>query len=483
MKIHPIIEKFKQNTILRNFSTMTFCNFAMQFVSILSSMRIARAMLPDIYGKYNVIFVQVGLFVIIAGFGMGLVIIRMIARKPEESLHIIVTATIIYSITTFIAVISLLIYSNFYNKEFSNLILLLMIVNIVLLIFWNMTNHLAFGLEEMGIPSILNLIFTILFVISVYVLPKSLITIITIYSVTVSIQFIKSIIFITISIKKGFFKGKLYPERMYSLGKDIVVQSLPFLWLAILTAFSNQLPILFLNNRSNSTEVGYFSIGLKLLKPLQMMLALALLAIYPHLSRTYFVDKTKFMKHIRFFFIVVVIIGVCGAFILSFFRAEAVYILYGPKYSKACDVLAYRCWYNVFYAIFSFMGTIFSSLDKQKLLAILSTVYTLFALPIFWIGSNYGARGLAIAFLLGAIINMTYHWVIFQRVIPQRFPTKFTLGIFSFLLCAIIISLLIPTSIGIILKLGIFSAITLGLLIVYKINNSRIKIILKGYFA
>jgi O-antigen/teichoic acid export membrane protein len=207
----------------------------------------------------------------------------------------------------------------------------------------------------------------------------------------------------------------------------VLARSLPFYWMSVLTAATNQLPLLFLVERAGQSQVGLYNAGLRLTYPLQVILESALTALYPGLSRTAATDPARYVNMLRRALLGLTMLGVAGATSLSLIRHEVVVLLFGPAFGPSADALAFQCWFSVLYATLSLIGTSLAASDRQRQLAALSTAYAVIATPILWFGAGLGATGLAAAILLAAAVNMTYHWLAFQRSLPKRVPPGFLL--------------------------------------------------------
>lgn len=46
-----------------------------------------------------------------------------------------------------------------------------------------------------------------------------------------------------------------------------------------------------------------------------------------------------------------------------------------------------------------------------------SLILVTLGFPIFYIGSKFGAIGLASSFVIAAYIHMTYHWIVFKKLL------------------------------------------------------------------
>ena len=105
------------------------------------------------------------------------------------------------------------------------------------------------------------------------------------------------------------------------------------------------------------------------------------------------------------------------------------------------------------------------------MLAKLSIVYALVNTPILWFLSYYGAQYLSYGYIIGGIINLTYHFWFFQKCLPQKISNKLTLGLISFLSFFIVISLLIPESIKLTYKFYLLLLVVSLLIILLKKNK------------
>jgi O-antigen/teichoic acid export membrane protein len=465
--------------IVKNFSVLTGTNLLIQFLSILSSIRLARLLLPEGYGLYNLLLVQAGFFSIIAVYGLKLVVIRVVARNKENSKKVFIISNHIRLFTTAIAVICLFAYNLFINEvNISFFLLLLLAIFICFNSFWDSIESISFGNELMGSSGLISLVFTALWVIIVYIIPKVYFSILILFTVFCAIQIVKTISYYW-WLNKIIFKGEIQVLFNKDLNyKLLISQSNYYFVLAIGTAFQNQFPLLVLNQNSTLDQVGIFNLGFRILSPLQMVLVLALTSLYPSLSRLSYENKELFTKRIKNLLNLMVIIGVWGCICFTLFSKEVVLFLYGKAYLDSAKVILIQCWYTILFGIFSTIGTVLSSYDKQKKLAILSVIGGIISLPISFWGSKYGAIGLAWAFVITAYINMTYHWIVFKSILTPYLTFSYSFVIFSILITATICSLFLPFEISLIPKiiLGTLITFTVG----YYLKNIELKKILSS---
>lgn len=457
-----MIRHLLSNTVVRNFSVLTSTNMVIQLLSVLSSIRIARLLQPQGYGQYNLMLVQAGIFSVIASWGLSLVIIRYVARNRQDSKYIFLISNKIRIATTLLAILCFLIYNLFINKETTSLLFILLLST--LLIFqslWDSIQSIAFGNERMQSAGYINLLFTAIWVASVYVIPKENFNLNVILSIYVLTQVLKTVSYYYWLNSNILSKDQSLAGNSEITIKTIISQSNFFFILAVFTAIQNQVPILFLNQMSTVDQVGIFNLGNRILSPMQLALNMALTSLYPSFSRLALTNKKLFTERIMNLINLIVIVGVCCCICFTLFSKEVVVLLYGEPYLESARVILIQCWFTVLFAVFCTIGMVLSSFDKQKLLAILSIIYGVIGVPFFLIGSKSGAIGLAWAFVIAGFLNMTYHWVVFKNLLSSQITIGYSVRLFSFLIIATIGSLYIPFEFSLIVKLIIGLSVTI----------------------
>jgi len=479
LKEYLMYKELLDSRILKNFSVLTGTNILVQFISILSSIRLARLLQPEGYGYFNLILVLSGLFLIIASYGLKQVIIRYVARNKSESKYVFHISNQIRLVTTLISIICLFVYNFFLNEpSLPPLFLILLFINIFAQSLWEAVECVAFGNEHMEPSGYLNLVFTSIWVLSVYLIPKDSFNVEFLLIAYIFIQSLRSLSYYFWLKEKIFAKNKPHQTNLDIGHKYFIKQSNYYFILAVFTAIQTQVPIVLLSHNSSLDQVGVFNLGNRILGPLQMVILTALTALYPSFSRLALTDKTLFTKRVKILLNILVIIGIWGCLCFTLFSKEVVLFLYGEEYLGSVKVILIQCWFTLLFGIFCTIGTVLNSFDKQRLLAILSMIYGILCIPVFFIGSKYGAIGLAWAFVIAACINMTYHWVIFKKLLTSDISLIYTLKLFSILILASLFSLFIPFDFNILIKLLIVISITFATIFYLK-SRELPKLLLK----
>lgn len=462
--------------IFRNFSVLTISNLITQLLSVLSSIRLARLLQPDGYGFFNLFLVQASFFSIVAYFGLRLVSIRHLSRKKEDSKIVFQTINKIRLVTTALALVGLIIYNFWINEVvISSWLLFLLSLLIISMSIWDSIESIAFGNERMETTGYISVVFTLIWVASVYIIPRINFNVRVLFTLYVMIQIVKTIWFY-FWIKKRILD--FIPTNNYSESyiKSFIQQSKYFFILSIFTAISNQVPILLLNFQSTLDQVGLFNLGFRILLPLQTVLLTALTALYPSLSRMSMIDFELFVKRVKNLINILVIIGIWGCLCFTLFSKEVILLLYGDAYITTARMIVIQCWYTLLFGIFCTIGTVLNSFDKQKLASFLSIIYGILSFPLYFLGAKYGALGLSWAFVISAVINMIYHWIVFKKLLHPYISLRYSFSLFIVILFFISISLIVPFDFNFIIKVLIGALLTVAI-IYYLVNSEFVKVI------
>jgi O-antigen/teichoic acid export membrane protein len=468
-------ESFKKNTFLRNFSILSVGEVLSRSINMLTNIILARALAPEIYGKYALFMTYLIIFNTISSFGLQHIVIRTIARNQNNSKRYFILSLILRIKGFIISVIAFVFFSRYYNIGFNDFVVFSLLAGVFLNSFWDAFQNVAFGMERMEWTSIINVSMSLILLLTYLLIPSSILSIEIVVGVFVISAFIKDVFYLLSLYKSNMVTGNyvfnLHDKTdMLTLLKD----SMPYYILAIFTLFSSQLPIIFLENNSGSEHVAFFNTANKLLLPLSLVLMTALNALFPNQSKLFVVDKDAFARKVKKILLLLGLFGIGGATIISLFRNELVFVLYGEEYVSTGDVMAYQAWYIVLYSIFCFIGSTFGAANKQKLVAVTSIVYALISMPILWYSSYYGSIGLARGYIVASIVNMTYCYYYLLKTIDFKISVFFSIKFFFVFLLAFVMVEFIPNDFNIYLRVVILFAILSFVLIKFSWIKTKI---------
>jgi O-antigen/teichoic acid export membrane protein len=443
-----------------------------------TSIYIARVLSPVHYGEYSVLLTVSGMFQVFAFLGLPATVTREVARNQDKSKSIFRASIWAFSGGLLIACFFLLIYLLFVTATDSAAMVVLLVLSLFAQSSWGLFESVAFGMQRMEYSGLINLVFTCILFVAYVIIPKEYISVELVFMVSVFSQLLKSVFYYLLVKKNQMLTGEMptgFGDRVNAV--QIVKISLPFLVLGIFSMLSNQLPILFLNFNAGAEQVAFFNTANKLIMPINLFITTAMTALFPNLSRLYHFDKDAYVAKIKMGFTFIAILGVFGAVTVSLFSTEIVSIVYGKSYSHTGVVIAYQVWFTIAFAFFCFFGGILSSADKQKTLSYLSIAYSIVSVPILWIGSHYGAESLALAFIIAAMINMSYHWYFMQKMLASPFTKTFTVKLILIVAVPFMVSLFIPENLNFIYRFVAYISIILIIIFTF---NKRIRYAVKN---
>lgn len=454
-------DRLRSARFARNWSLLVISNLAGQTLGMVASVRIARELAPLGYGQYNLVLAMAGLGAVVGGLGLRNVIIRECARSPEHAAQIFFASAIIRSAALLVAVTGIVLYGQVSHRDLPVGLDAIAAALLVGQSAWDLVESVAFAREQMEYSAGINLGGSALWVATVWAVPRMWLTPFTVSLAFAALQAGKTLAYAAAGARANYFRGGLAVTDWWGIVRTLFVQSLPFYWLSILTAATSLLPLIFLSERSGQAELGLYNVGFRLVNPMQMFMLTALTALYPGLSQSGVNDSRRFMVTLQRALLGITVIGTTGALVISVLRNELVVLLFGAPYRQAADTMAFLCWYTVLQAIYSLIGTTLAARDKQRKLAALATCYAVTAFPLLWLGAGNGSSGLAAAGLVAAVLNMGYHWVVFQRSLPEAIPMRSALLSMTVLVGGMATSWIIPQELPLLWRTTVVGLISL----------------------
>ena len=464
-----IFDKIKSNRIVKNFSYITIGNFFSQLIVLLASIKIARKLGPADFGIYTFLIVQCMLFASLGTFGLRNIQIRSIARRPTNTRLYFSAGLSIYGVGIVFSTILLLVYSYFSSKYILNYIILVFI-EIIAINLWDISESVWYGHQRMFFPSTLLAIANSVWVTTILILPNSYFSVYNILLLYVLLHFVRSSINFISVFRANLIKGNVL--ELFKIIKKLIYDSFPYYINMLLALPTNYLTNNFLEINSNSKELGYFNTNKRISQPLNLVIGLALAAVFPNISAMWVNDKEKFNKVIRNGFgLAILLFGYLSATI-SVFRTDIVLLLFGKEFLTVSEVVMYQIWFISIFGLFSLIGVVWGATDNQKLIAKFGFLNSLFVTPFLWIGSKLGAVGLSQSYLGSYIVFSPFLWWHFKNTLKVKFNLEKELFFFIGLM---VITIILPNNYQFIIKILIFCCFSTIFFLLSKkyFNNSN----------
>jgi len=454
--------------------------------SVIIVIYLTRYLGPGGYGQYTTILAYLGLFVVLADFGLSIYIAREVPKK-EESIEKIVGNVLGLRLVLSIAALILA----------SIIIIFMPYENIIKLGVWAASFSMFFALMNDPLMAIyqINLsmykasyadvagrFFTLILTIFFIKLKMGLIAILMAYNLGNLLNLTINIFWVQAHIKIDF-------KFEYSFWKKIFKEAIPLGLMVISGAIYFRLGIIILSLIKTSEEVGIFGAAYKIIEVLLTFPGMFIGLILPILSLNLKLNpsrfKSIFQKSFNLMIIWIMPIAVIGILMAS----QIISIIGGIQFQSAKIPLIILFVALIFSFINSPFGTVGVAMGKQKELAWRNIIIILFvsALNLILV-PFFSYNGTAIAVLIGEISMLILtSWLIYRdlaffpnlKLLPKALVSGLIMAISAYLLIHFVpvFSLKFFLSLGLISRTLIFILISVFASIIYLL----VLYLMKGY--
>lgn len=386
-----------KQTIVKNMFWLVISQVISRFMRAFVIIYAARLLGPSEYGIFSYAIGFAAFFTIFVDMGIGTIMTREVAKNLEQSSVYFATAFWIKTCLLTLTSLFILLLGPYFSKIEAAKLLIPFIV--IIIIFDNIRefiNSFFRAKEKMEIEAILTIVTNsmigFLGFIIIYYFPTSKSLTIT-YALGTCIGAITGIY----PIRKEF--AGIIKNFSLELAKYLIHVMTPVALILLIGAFTTNIDIIMLGWWHTSTDVGYYSIGQKIVQVLYTIAGIIASAIFPTLSKSVSTKNKAFtaslFKKIILFSIALSLPLTVGGIILG---KPIIYFLFSEIY--ASSVLPFQI--LIINLIFVFMqyhfGNLMLAYNKQKEVVPIAVITTIsnIVLSILLIPS-YGIIGAAIA--------------------------------------------------------------------------------------
>jgi len=306
---------------------------------------------------------------------------------------------------------------------------------VVSTVLWDLAESIAFGHFVTKITTFISIIASIIWLGMVILLPDIGLTFEVVVWMYAGVFMVRGIVYILWCYKKFIHKNR---EPSLISFKSLLLMSMPFLWMRVVGTFGDQIPLLILDQKIGTAEVGYYSVGNRLVMPIVLTVTTGLRAAFPFMTKLYQENKEKFNADIILSFSFVLIAGATIASGLSITSELWIPWLFGAEYDHSIDIFKYQAWSGAILCFDMVLSTVLSSTYRQKLLAIITTLDVVIIFPIIYVGIEYGGEGMALAKLIGVFIAIMMHIVLITKSMRiNLFSKSLFLALLYFIILAV----------------------------------------------
>lgn len=358
--------------VARNTLFLTVSEFLLKLIGVLWIIYLARLFSVVEYGEYNLVTSFIAIFSFLPDFGVGLIVIREIARERKKaSLHLGNSLILngILSVFTFILILIVAFVSGFNFQVF-----ILIFISAITLVISTIRSVAIFyfdGVEKMHYSAILNTLNTILllsFAVLLSLIGFGLYGIfIGMLVGTVISTFITWIClfkYVTPTIRVKSHTILFYLKQGAPLG---------------IASFSSliytHIDVLILSKLLGERAVGIYSAATPFAFALIQLLNVPfVVAVYPALSRLENEDRQRFKNGIIKSVGVILLWSIPSIIIISVFSPVIIPLIFGHKYDQAIPILKVLIFFVPFISMSALLYKVLIIIGKQKDYLIISII-------------------------------------------------------------------------------------------------------------
>ncbi|MCE7053274.1 oligosaccharide flippase family protein [Algoriphagus sp. AGSA1] len=446
---------------------MTVGNMVSQVLALITVLKITQHFAPDDYGLYTFITSQGLLLLSISDLGIQPIIVRSIARDSNKTSDLILNGLLLRILTIVILTGLYILYNHLFGTLSIQEVLLVSLCGFVNAL-WTVLEYAFLGNQKMFFASAIKIIYGLLWFGFVFLLPEESFTVYNLIFIFVTLNILQGLGLAIYLRKNGMMKGQKSP--FLTSTKSILIQSWPYFSVMLIMIPVQQFYNIYLELNSTVDEIGFFNLARRLLAPVQMILNYAVLAAFPSLSALWVSDQKKLYNLLTNGFQYFLISGISLAFMFNLFIEDIVILLFSEEYLPAVRVTQMQVWFTFLMAVNYTISTVLGAINKEKLMFNLAIMNGLISIPMMYYGSQFGAYGLSVAYVLSFAVFEIILWMTFRKQLNIKIKKEFICWTAALALFLISTFLINDLDIQLKISLSVLICIVVGL---YFIKNYK----------
>ncbi|MCE7699548.1 MAG: flippase, partial [Methanobacterium paludis] len=354
----------------RRIAKNTSVLFSSQIISYIlvffATMYTARYLGAEGFGILSLALALTGIFGVFADLGLSNLTVREVARDKSlanKYLGNIAVIKIILAFLTF-GIMALVVNILGYPQQVSYVIYIITLSSLFASfsgLFYSIFQAYE-KMEYQSVSTILNGILMFLGVIITIYYGLSIITFAYIYIIVNGICLIYCV-FVCIS---KFFLPKL--EINWIFWKPLIIEALPLSVALLFSVIGFRIDSVLLSIMKGNIAVGLYTAPYRLMEALMVIPSIFTVAIYPVMSNFYISSRESLIKSYKKSFKYLIILGLPIAVGTTLLADRLILLIYGVEFVQSVVVLQILIWEIPIVFLTYFFGTLFVSINKQKLL-------------------------------------------------------------------------------------------------------------------
>jgi len=429
-------KKFKK--VFSNVSYLFFDKFFKMIIGLTVGAWYARYLGPEKYGNINYLLAISGLFTFLVTLGMDSIIVKELTSENKTNKDILGTGFLLRVSGSFISIIIVNLIGFYLGLNIQKRLFLFIISWILFFKSFNIIDlyfRSIISSKYVVLSNILSLIIISILKILGILNQHNLLYFVWIVLIQNVFIALFQIVFYFRNNKTNFFFAFKKKEARY-----LLKNSWPLMISSMAVIIYMKVDKTMLGALSNDTEVGLYSIAVKLSELPYFVSTYIMISVYPILVKLYQNNKNKYLKNKYFMYRLMTIVAFSIIMIISPLSEYIVTTIYGKDYLFSAKIMNYHLisMFWVFNGVVQSKKNIILGYQKVNMYmtilgAIVNLILNYYLIPF------YGARGAAIATVISHIASVNIVTLILKKT------RKDSLYILKNILLFLLIYILIKT--------------------------------------
>ncbi len=330
----------------KNISWLMLERVFRMIVGLFVGIWIARYLGPEQFGVFSYVQSFVGLFTVLATFGLDSIIIRELVKDENKRDELLGTAFFLKLCGAFLVMIILFIVINFTTNDSNTNTLVFIIASAT---FFQSFNVIDFYFQSKALNKF------VVYANILGIIISSTVKIILILNEAPLIMFAYNILFDSFILAVGFIyfytKQKIVIRTWKfnkELSKELLNDSWPLIFTTLIISIYSKLDQVMLMNMINAVEVGQYAAAVKLNGIWSFIPGVILVSITPAIINAKKVSKRLYLQRLQVLYDYTVLYGYITITIVIIFATLIISVTYGSEYKDSAYLLQILVISNIF---------------------------------------------------------------------------------------------------------------------------------------
>jgi len=404
-----------KQTVLKNFFWLTAAQIASRFIRAAVIIYAARVLGAEGYGVFSYALGLAGFFTIFADIGIGMILTREAAKKPDQRSYYFATSLILKLLLLLITALAVLLIAPSLSKiEAAKALIPIIALLTVFDGIRDLSISFLRALEKMEVEAFIIILMNLAIAVTGFIVLSRVAT-----PQAFALSYVASAgagtLAAVVILRKEF--AKVFSHFRKELAKQIINAALPIAFIALLGALTFNVDLIMLGWWRTAAEIGFYSSAQRIVQLLTTLPAIIASATFPTLSRLVGQGKESEVaslmeRGITTLLLVAIPLTVGGAILAT----PIIDLVYGHAYAPAASVLQILIVTMLFFPSALIVNMVLSY-DKQKSVAkFIALAGVANVLLNFFLIPPLGIVGAATATLISQGLSITLIWTLMKKV-------------------------------------------------------------------